>query len=286
MVFCNQYLTQEATTILLAFLDILLISLNAPFQIPKSFATIESWLGAETMTSAITEYVCCTKCHALYKRSLGANIPSNCTNVEDFSTMCNQPLFKQKKNSNLRGQPIKVYPSTSILKAIQEMMQRPGFEEQIESWRSKTNDSPDQRGDVSDGTMWREIKDAKGDRFCDKPRSLYFTLNVDWLDVFSGKNHGHNSTGAMYLSCDSLPRSVRMKPTNIISVGVLPGPKEPSITQLYNYLDIIIDDFEKLYHGVRMYTCNSPDHPVVVRAALLKIASDTPAARRVAGFLL
>jgi hypothetical protein len=106
-----------------------------------------------------------------------------------------------------------------------------------------------------------------------------------------------------------------MKPTNIISVGVLPGPKEPSITQLYNYLDIIIDDFEKLYHGVlpgpkepsitqlynyidiiiddfeklyhgvRMYTCNSPDHPVVVRAALLKIASDTPAARRVAGFL-
>jgi hypothetical protein len=260
MVFFNQYLTQEATTILLAFLDILLFSLNAPFQIPKAFATIESWLGADTMTSAITEYVCCTKCHALYKRSLGADIPSNCTNVEDFSPMCNQPLFKSKKNSTLRGHPVKVYPSTSTIKSIQEMVQRPGFEEQSESWRSRTNDDPNQRGDVSDGTMWRELKDVKGDRFCNKPSSLFISINIDWLNVFSGRSHEHNSTGAIYISFDSLPRSVRMKPSNIISVGVLPGPKEHSITQLYHCLDIVIDEFEKLYHGVRMYIYNSPDN--------------------------
>jgi hypothetical protein len=236
------------------------------------------------MTQAMTEYISCTKCHALYLRSLGSAIPARCNNKPDFSPVCNEPLFKIKEGSNLRGPPFKIYPANSIIKSIQQMMQRPDFEEKIERWRTRSTDS-NQRGDISDGTMWHEIKDSQGNKFCSKKRSLFFTLNVDWLDIFSGKNHGHHSTGAMFLSCDSLPREERLKPGNIINLGVIPGPKEPNFEQIYNYLDLAIDEFSSLYNGVKFTTFESPDCPVVVRAALLKIASDSPAARRIAGFL-
>ena len=65
-------------------------------------------------------------------------------------------------------------------------------------------------------------------------------------------------------------------------VGVIPGPKELELT-LNTFLQPLVDDLLQLWSGVEMKTYNKV--PVIVRAALLCVGCDIPAARKVPGFL-
>ena len=65
-------------------------------------------------------------------------------------------------------------------------------------------------------------------------------------------------------------------------VGVIPGPKELELT-LNTFLQPLVDDLLQLWSGVEMKTYNNI--PVIVRAALLCVGCDIPAARKVSGFL-
>ena len=65
-------------------------------------------------------------------------------------------------------------------------------------------------------------------------------------------------------------------------VGVIPGPKELELT-LNTFLQPLVDDLLQLWSGVEMKTYNKV--PVIVRAALLCVGCDIPAARKVSGFL-
>ncbi|KAL1927828.1 hypothetical protein VTP01DRAFT_3649 [Rhizomucor pusillus] len=62
----------------------------------------------------------------------------------------------------------------------------------------------------------------------------------------------------------------------------MPGPKEPSKHQINRYLRPLVDELEKLYSGVTI-TVNGRSN-ARIRAALLMVASDIPAARKVSGF--
>ena len=134
--------------------------------------------------------------------------------------------------------------------------------------------------DVYDGRMWSALKDSTGAPFVNRPRSLMLTLNVDWFQPFNNSPH---SCGAIYLTINNLPRSVRNKIKNIILVGMIPGPEEPSKDKMNHYLRPLVDELEALYEGISIPTAQM-ETGTVVRAALLMIACDIPAARKVAGF--
>ncbi|KAG0975909.1 hypothetical protein G6F57_010776 [Rhizopus arrhizus] len=136
--------------------------------------------------------------------------------------------------------------------------------------------------DIYDGQFWNEFKDRDGNLFTSQARSLLFTLNVDW---FQSSKRTVYSVGAVYLTINNLPRSIRYKKENIILVCVIPGPKEPKDTQINNYLQVLVKDLKELYYG-DFFTCTaeSPNAPVQVRAALFLIACDIPASRKVSGF--
>ena len=68
----------------------------------------------------------------------------------------------------------------------------------------------------------------------------------------------------------------------MILVGVIPGPKEPEL-HMYTFLQPLVNNLMKLWTGVCMYT--ESGIPVIIRAALLCIGCDIPAARKVCGFL-
>ena len=83
----------------------------------------------------------------------------------------------------------------------------------------------------------------------------------------------------MYITILNLPRDERYMLENTC---VIPGPREPKKT-MNSYLKPLIRDLKHLWDGVHM--SNSSGRSVMVRAALLCLACDIPASRKVSGFM-
>ncbi|OAD71945.1 hypothetical protein PHYBLDRAFT_146928 [Phycomyces blakesleeanus NRRL 1555(-)] len=75
-----------------------------------------------------------------------------------------------------------------------------------------------------------------------------------------------HSCGAIYLAINNLLHNIRFKKENVILVGLMPGPKEPSMSDINNYLKPLVNELTELY------------------TALLMVACEIPAARKVCGF--
>lgn len=134
--------------------------------------------------------------------------------------------------------------------------------------------------DIFDGAMFKDLRSKSDTPFYKLPHPLFFTLNVDWFQPFSKENY---SVGAIYLSINNFPRGERMKQENVILVGLIPGPKEPNHTHLMHYITPLVDELIELYEGVRFKTKNHPGG-VLFHGALLNLACDIPASRKVGGF--
>ena len=65
-------------------------------------------------------------------------------------------------------------------------------------------------------------------------------------------------------------------------MGIIPGPNEPKL-HINSFLKPVVADLMKLWEGVVMQKDDSTS--VIVRAALLSVACDIPAARKVSGFV-
>ena len=105
-------------------------------------------------------------------------------------------------------------------------------------------------------------------------------LNVDW---FKPCKHTEYSVGAIYLTIMNLPRILRFQQENVILIGLIPGSKEPS-RNINPFLVPLVKQLQSLLYGVEIYIqtlCKS----VLVRCALLCVACDIPASRKVRGFL-
>lgn len=94
--------------------------------------------------------------------------------------------------------------------------------------------------------------------------------------------HRVYSIGVIYLAIMNLPRAIRFKRENIILIGLIPGPSEPSLT-LNTYLTPLVADLLSLWDGVTFTTHDSGTQ--LIRGALLCVGCDLPAARKVCGFL-
>ncbi|OAD65932.1 hypothetical protein PHYBLDRAFT_102198, partial [Phycomyces blakesleeanus NRRL 1555(-)] len=81
----------------------------------------------------------------------------------------------------------------------------------------------------------------------------------------------------------NLPRNERYKPENTLLVGLMPGPKEPKSEEINHHLRPMVDDLIRLYEGLAIPTFECPSG-VCVRAALMMVACDIPAARKTSRF--
>jgi hypothetical protein len=132
--------------------------------------------------------------------------------------------------------------------------------------------------DIYDGAIWKEFMVVNGRPFLDIPNNLGLILNVDWFRPYE---HTQYSIGVIYLAILNLPRAERYKLENVIIVGCIPGPKEP--TTMNSYLKPLVDDLLVLWEGIPI-AHTSCDFPVVIRGALLAVSCDIPATRKVCGF--
>lgn len=57
------------------------------------------------------------------------------------------------------------------------------------------------------------------------------------------------STGAIYISIVNNPRAIRFLQEDTVLFAALPGPHEPTVSQLNNVLDVLVAKVLRLYHG-------------------------------------
>ena len=104
---------------------------------------------------------------------------------------------------------------------------RPGLLDLCEDWRKQN--STDLYNDVYDGQIWKDFLHYQNTTFLSDRNTVGLMMNIDWFQPFK---HRQYSISVVYLVIMNLPRTVRYKRENILIVGLLPGPSEPSKTTL------------------------------------------------------
>ncbi|KAG2191165.1 hypothetical protein INT47_006510 [Mucor saturninus] len=277
VIFQAFYLVQTGGSAMLKFFHHLLVAFEKDADLPLTVNALKAMTGFDVMTKGIVKYTVCNKCFAIYSPD---NHQPTCTFKKYSSThtqICNNPIFTDPSARD--PIPFMVFPYSSLKNTLTQYLCKPGFEDKMLQWRSRET-VENTFLDIYDGAMWNELLDDNDMPFVDDDYSLMLTLNVDWFQPFDGRTH---ASGALYLSINNLPREERMKPENIILVGVMPGPKEAKTDQMNNFLEPLVDELVDFYTGMTIKTAMFPGG-VRVRAALMCVACDIPAARKTAGF--
>ena len=193
---------------------------------------------------------------------------------------CGAILMKEIKYASGRKSffPKRVFCYQSLINSLQDLLLSPSFSEKCELWRCKQV-VPGVYTDIFDGRVWKEFQVVDGVPFLSVPGNYALQINVDWFAPFK---HTAHSEGAIYMSVLNLPRKERYLQENVMLIGVIPGPKEPSLN-MNTFLEPLIDELHQLWKGVLLKNRNG--NATVIRAALISCSCDIPASRKLCGFV-
>ncbi len=142
--------------------------------------------------------------------------------------------------------------------------------------------------DIYDGRVWKTFKGTNDETSPNFFRPevadshLGLMLNLDWFQPFDGTNH---STGVLYAAICNLPRDIRFKRENLLIISILPGPNEVSLHKINHYLAPMVDELESLWSGMTLNRTYEYREGRQIRAALILVSCDIPAARKICGHI-
>ena len=138
----------------------------------------------------------CPQCHSVYTQESGftlvngLRISNNCSHVSwpnhsqpSRRRPCGAVLMKNIRNrsGNNTIQPYKIFPYQSLIEAIQRLVLRDNFLNDIEHWRTRVVPT----GflcDVYEGEIWNKFLT---DGFLQYRYNLCLTINTDWFQPFT-----------------------------------------------------------------------------------------------------
>lgn len=258
---------------------------------PRSVHTLTVSYGLKDMQ--IQRYVVCRKCHTIYffKNCIEGHGATQRSKTCSHKAFPNHPHLRRRlpcgtlllKSVELASQrkilyPFKIYCYLNLKCSLQSMLLIPGLGLACEQWRLRQV-STGVREDVYDGNVWKDFQHIRGQSFLSDPFALGLMLNIDWFEPYK---HLTYSVGVIYLTVMNLPLTVRYKRENVLLVGIIPGPHEPS-HDINSFLMPLVEDLLSFWDGVELdvHGC----HKKLVRCALLCAACDHPAGRKTCGFL-
>lgn len=242
-----------------------------------------------------TLYACCGECFSLYPpNDQTPRYPETCGYRGVSGKVCGNRLVYEATRDPDPKKPevlhaLKVYPYQNIFSWIRDLFLRPGLEELMASaWTTRSRSG--EWNDIWDApTVHNFLGPDRVSPFSVQPNHsvhLLFSLFVDWFNPFGNKTGGKShSIGAIYMACLNLPADIRYRPENIYLVGIIPGPREPSLEQINHFLRPLVDDLRVLWStGIYLSQTAARSVGRLVRAAVILLVCDLPALRKVAGF--
>ena len=267
------------------------VSYNIPNTVPAAFKLLFRKNKDEFIT-----YVVCPKCDSIYDyddciatTAFGKKESKKCR----FISSPNHPhasrrqeckallLKKVRAGKDYKLVPIKEYPYQPLSRSISYLVQRSNFLKVCEKWRKRMSCIPNNcLSDIYEGQVWHEFMSESKGNFLSCPHNYLLTINVDWFQPFTRVQY---SVGAIYLVVQNLPREIRYKEENLILVGLIPGPREPSLT-INSYLTPLVQELQQAWDtGFIMRDANN--NLLTIRLAISCVVCDMPASRKLCGFL-
>ena len=223
--------------------------------------------------------------------------PSKCRHRHE-GKRCNTPLLKSRVISSKGGfatvyTPIKTFVYFSPVEWLGRLLSRPGLEAEMDhSWSDAQNfrkSSPGLMRDIFDGDLLRNFKGPDGKHFSvgGGEGRYAFSLSVDFFNPLENKQAGKKiSVGIITAVCLNLPPHLQYRSENIFLVGVIPGPHEPPLTAINNFLRPVVNDFLTMWSpGVYYSQTDGHRNGRLVRCAIVCVVCDLPAARKTTGFV-
>ena len=246
-------------------------------------------------------FAVCPNCNKLYDTA--AIIPQDtgdsgfkCTHIEfpnhtmqKYRRSCGSELLtKVPVNNGYIWRPKMVYPLPCLKTQILTLYQRPGFEDLLNKWTSRDNQSSIMT-DIYDGEIWKTFPS----NIDNLDQSQFFTaetadshlgimINLDWFQPFDSASY---STGAIYGVICNLPRDIRFKKENMLVLSILPGPNEVKLHKINHYLAPIVDELLEFWDGIDLPVTNKYPTGKKVRMAVICCSNDIPATRKLCGHI-
>ena len=82
-----------------------------------------------------------------------------------------------------------------------------------------------------------------------------------------------------------MPRDIRFKHENLLTLGLLPGPSEVSLHKINHYLVLIVNELELLWDGFTIDKTYEHPEGKNICAALILVSCDVLAARKICGYI-
>ncbi|KAF8714277.1 hypothetical protein RHS03_00368, partial [Rhizoctonia solani] len=194
-------------------------------------------------------------------------------------------LFLQTLNFCLEGDLLRcgAEKNSEQLKAI---LSRPGIWKAIDEHRQHLQQegrAPETLEDIQHRNVWINLT-KEGQPFLDGTNNIGLILMCDWFQPNSCQGTPSYSTGVISLCIANLPPHLRVQPENKIVVGVTPGPHEPNVDTINNFLEPMVHKLMLLWD--ESISIDNPDNSIArdVCAALVACACNSPATCKVGGF--
>ncbi|GET55990.1 hypothetical protein GLOIN_2v1775288 [Rhizophagus irregularis DAOM 181602=DAOM 197198] len=249
-------IAETATETLIKFMKLALCEFSSDDfnDFPDSLYLTRKKLG---LNDQFHSFVPCPKCHKLYKKE----------EVVDFKQEDNPAIMKCQHIE---------FPNSSVHRSRLCNM---ALSEKISASTNRTIIRPNLM------YPFAGINQQLATIFC-RPGSevadshLGLMLNLDWFQPYNSTIY---SIGVIYATICNLPHDIRFRRENLLTLGILPGPKEVSLHKVNHYLAPIVNELETLWAGLilnRTYKCENGKR---VRGTLILVSCDISAARKICG---
>ena len=287
-------LSIDDCSVLLPFLQLIteLASNQQSPPLPKDIRTVIDTLD---LKPAVRRYVCCPKCCKIYRvhNTEDSSIPIACTyQATPGSNPCGASLVRMRSiYGKERRVFLREYQNQDMKEWLASVLCRPGVEDTLDKIAEKSNGKPPADGiarDIFDGSILCGFCGPDGKPFLGQHGSegrYIFSLSADaWNPEGNNRPAAKYSSTAIYMALLNFPPSERYKVTNMFLVGVIPGPKEPSLDQMNHFLEPLVGDLQEFWvPGVWYSSTPRYTNGRLVLCALVPLICDLKAARQVAG---
>ena len=108
---------------------------------------------------------------------------------------------------------------------------------------------------------------------------------MDWFNPQGNKAVGKStSTGLITITCLNYLLSLCYKSENLFLVGIIPGPKEPSVEEIGHFIEPIVDMLDRSWRDSTKFDCTeSSDCGRTEHSMLMVIVMDFIASQKITG---